>query len=68
MVDLRTLRREVEVLALREALVAHGGNVSAVARQLGISRRNAYNLIKEYGLSDESGPTKKGVSHAERPE
>ena len=36
---------------LRKALQRHGGNVSAMARQLGISRVTLYNKFKKYHLN-----------------
>jgi transcriptional regulator of acetoin/glycerol metabolism len=36
----------VELLAIRQALAKHGGNVSAAARRLGISRNTLYRKLK----------------------
>lgn len=41
-----------ELLAVREALRAHGGNVSAAARQLGISRSTFYKKMREGNWPD----------------
>ena len=49
----RTLRERVERTeraAIREALVAHRGNLSAVARELGIGRSRLYRRLRELGL------------------
>ena len=36
--------------AIRQAMLQHGGNISAVARQLGVSRNTLYRRLKELGL------------------
>ncbi len=41
---------EVERECLRQSLLRHGGNRAKVAAILGISERNIYRLIKQYGL------------------
>ncbi len=41
---------EVEASLIEYALRKHGGNMSAVALQLGISRQTLYNKMKKYGL------------------
>jgi transcriptional regulator of acetoin/glycerol metabolism len=37
--------------AIRQAMLQHGGNISAVARQLGISRNTLYRRLKELDLA-----------------
>ena len=39
---------------LRAALAAHGGNVTAVAKALGVSRKKVHADMKELGLTDEN--------------
>ncbi len=46
----RTLR-EVERAAVEQALHQHGGNISAAARQLGMSRQNLQYRIRRDGIS-----------------
>ncbi len=41
---------EMERTMIAQAMVRHGGNLSAVAQQLGITRQTLYNKIKRYGL------------------
>ncbi len=42
--------REIEREVIREAIERHGGNLSAVAGQLGITRQALYNKIKRFEL------------------
>jgi len=41
---------ELELRLIQHAMKKHGGNISAVASQLGISRQTLYNKMKKYGL------------------
>ena len=47
---LRTLRDETERRALIDALARSGGNLSAAARLLGISRPTLYSLLRQHGI------------------
>ena len=47
---LRALLAEVERRAIRRALLACGGNRTRTAERLGISRRQLFDKIREYGL------------------
>lgn len=41
---------DMELVMIRKAIAKHGGNLSAVASQLGITRQTLYNKMKKYGL------------------
>ena len=41
---------DMELVMIRKAIDKHGGNLSAVASQLGITRQTLYNKMKKYGL------------------
>ena len=41
---------DMELVMIRKAIDKHGGNLSAVAAQLGITRQTLYNKMKKYGL------------------
>ncbi|MEX1311206.1 MAG: sigma-54 dependent transcriptional regulator [Candidatus Sulfomarinibacteraceae bacterium] len=43
---------ELERAAIEKALKRHGGNLSDVARQLGIGRSTLYRKLEQYGLRD----------------
>jgi DNA-binding NtrC family response regulator len=50
--------KDAERQAIEQALGAHGGNIQAAARALGISRGTIYRKAKKYGipLSDDASP------------
>lgn len=50
---LRVLRDETERRALIDALARSGGNLSASARLLGVSRPTLYNLLRQHGIRAE---------------
>lgn len=50
---LRVLRDETERRALIDALARSGGNLSATARLLGISRPTLYSLLRQHGIRAE---------------
>ncbi|MCA9568787.1 MAG: helix-turn-helix domain-containing protein, partial [Myxococcales bacterium] len=41
---------DAQVQAVRQALAAHDGNVSAAARALGIARSTVYRILQRHGL------------------
>lgn len=41
---------DMELVMIRKAIDKHGGNLSAVAAQLGITRQTLYNKMKKHGL------------------
>jgi len=43
---------ELEQAAIQKALKRHGGNLSDVARQLGIGRSTLYRKLEQYGLRE----------------
>ena len=45
-----TTFEEMERAMIEQAMERHGGNLSAVAQQLGVTRQTLYNKIKRYGL------------------
>lgn len=47
---LRAVRDEAERRALLDALARSGGNLSATARQLEVSRPTLYNLLRQHGI------------------
>ena len=47
---LRVLRDETERRALLDALARSGGNLSATARLLGVSRPTLYSLLRQHGI------------------
>ncbi len=49
-INLRVAREAADRVAIAQALARAGGNISATARLLGISRPTLYDLIKAYGL------------------
>ena len=46
---------ELEREAIRQALEHYGGNLSDVARQLGIGRSTLYRKLDQYGLRSKEG-------------
>ena len=49
--ELRVARERADRLAIAEAIAANDGNLSAVARDLDISRPMLYDLMNSYGIS-----------------
>ena len=45
-----TTFEQMERAMIEHAMTQHGGNLSAVAQQLGVTRQTLYNKIKRYGL------------------
>ena len=54
-VELGGIMADAEALAIRKALAAHGGNVSATARTLGIARATLYTKLARHGIAPERG-------------
>lgn len=54
--ELQVLMAEAESIAIQQALDAHGGNVAATARTLGIARATLYAKLARYGVR----PRRKG--------
>ena len=48
--NLKEIRRNAEVSALKQALIASDHNVSAAAKSLGITRHTLYDLMKKYDM------------------
>lgn len=48
---LRAARARVEREMVRQALLRHGGNISAAATELGVSRPTLYELMQKLGIS-----------------
>jgi len=48
--NLKEIRRNAEVSALRQALIASDNNISAAAKSLGITRPTLYDLMKKYDM------------------
>jgi two-component system NtrC family response regulator len=48
--NLRSAREAADRRSIGRALAMSEGNISAAAKQLGISRPTLYDLIKQYGL------------------
>jgi len=49
--NLKEIRREAEVKALKQALIANDNNISAAAKSLGITRPTLYDLLKKYNFA-----------------
>ena len=49
--NLKEIRRDAEVKALKQALIANDNNISAAAKSLGITRPTLYDLLKKYNFS-----------------
>jgi len=52
--NLRQVRQEAEHAAINHALVLAGGNISATAKLLGVTRPTLYDLIKKYNIQEYS--------------
>jgi len=54
---LRVVRQNAETLAIRQALVRAGGNISRTAELLGVTRPTLYDLMGKYGIrAEEADP------------
>jgi len=52
--NLRQVRQEAEHTAINHALILAGGNISATAKLLGVTRPTLYDLIKKYNIQEYS--------------
>jgi two-component system NtrC family response regulator len=50
LLDLAAIRDEAERRAIMQSLARHDGNVSRVARRLGVSRTTLYGLMRKHGI------------------
>jgi two-component system NtrC family response regulator len=48
--SLRQAKAQVEKVHVEEALARNGGNISATAREIGVSRPTLYSFIKRYNI------------------
>jgi DNA-binding NtrC family response regulator len=58
--NVRTLA-DVELEMIRLAIDHYHGQMSEVARRLGIGRSTLYRKLKEYGIDPETGRVEKGL-------
>ncbi len=49
---LKQARTTAEIIAIRNALILHAGNISNAAKELGVSRPTLYDLINKYDLKN----------------
>jgi two-component system, NtrC family, response regulator len=49
--NLKSVRRNAEICALKQALISSDNNISAAAKSLGITRPTLYDLMKKYDLN-----------------
>ena len=52
--NLKQIRRDAEITALKHALISHDNNISSAAKALGITRPTLYDLLKKYNLAQTS--------------
>ncbi len=50
-INLRQVRQQAEITAIKRALTLTDGNYSAAAKQLGITRPTLYDLVKKYEIN-----------------
>jgi len=65
--SLKTVREEAEQAALRRALAAANGNLSAAARILEVSRPKLYDLLKQYGMQPDRDSDDEDASDSAEP-
>jgi len=49
--NLKLVRKNAEISALKQALISNNNNISAAAKSLGITRPTLYDLMKKYDLN-----------------
>ena len=61
--NLRLVRQNAETLAIRQALVRAGGNISRTSELLGVTRPTLYDLMSKYGIrAEEADPAAPSTS------
>ncbi len=62
-IELHGIMADAEAVAIRQALAAHGGNVAATARTLGIARATLYTKLARYGIVPRRDGMRRPLGH-----